>query len=70
VARREIDDDALQFAALDALEGIGHDVMVGAVEELRPDGADEGEETSLAFCGLSPSRRRWKAARAAAGRRR
>ena len=68
MAERQIDDDAFERAALDAFEYLGHDVVLGAVEEQRPDGADEGEEVFWAFWSSSSSKRRWKATRAAGER--
>src|SRR6516162_8976282 len=46
---RQSDNYALQLATLDALEHLGHDVMVPALDEFGPHLAHEGQEAPTRF---------------------
>ena len=52
-ARRQVDDHPIQFAALDALEHLRHDVMVSAFDQSGPDGAHEGQEAPARFVRIA-----------------
>jgi hypothetical protein len=50
--RREVHNRALEFAALDAFEDAGHQVVMRTMDERRPDGLDERQELPLGFLGV------------------